>query len=82
VPGYGAGGALLEIVVDTQRCMGSGNCAFHAPGTFDLDEDAGHAVVVDPDGSSEDQVILAAEGCPVGAIAVIRDGVRIDKGRP
>ena len=29
----------LSIKVDRERCMGSGNCAFHAPNTFDLDDE-------------------------------------------
>jgi len=53
--------------------MGSGNCSFWAPNTFDLDED-GVAVVTDPAGDPEDKVILAAQGCPTQAIQVLRDG--------
>ncbi len=34
-----------RVVVDRDACMGSGNCAFWAPGVFDLDDD-GIAVVV------------------------------------
>lgn len=59
----------IEITIDRERCMGSGNCSYWAPGVFDLD-DAGLAVVVaDPTGH-EDRVRLAAESCPTGAIAV------------
>lgn len=47
--------------------MGSGNCEFHAPATFELDEDL-KAVVVDPEGDDLDAVRLAAEACPTGAI--------------
>jgi ferredoxin len=63
----------LEIRIDRDTCMGSGNCSFWAPATFDLD-DEGLAVVVDPAGDPEERVLLAAQGCPTGAIAVLRDG--------
>ena len=36
----------FEIVIDESRCMGSGNCVFWAPATFDLG-DAGYAIVLD-----------------------------------
>ena len=38
----------LEITIDRELCMGSGNCSFWAPGVFDLD-DEGIAVVLDAD---------------------------------
>ena len=47
--------------------MGSGNCAFHAPGTFDLGADM-IAVVLDPDGDPTEAVRNAVEGCPTHAI--------------
>ena len=59
----------LEVRVDRDRCMGSGNCAFHAPNTFDLDDEM-KATVLDPAGDPEEAVRLAAEGCPTGAITV------------
>ena len=36
----------LDVKIDWDRCMGSGNCVFWAPETFDLSDD-GHAVVLD-----------------------------------
>jgi ferredoxin len=66
----------LDIRIDVDRCMGSGNCLFWAPGTFDLSDD-GYAVVIDPSGSDEERVRIAAEGCPTGAISLWRDGVDV-----
>ncbi|MFM7271999.1 MAG: ferredoxin [Actinomycetes bacterium] len=66
----------LEISINREVCMGSGNCSFWAPGVFDLDDD-GVAVVVDLDAAPEDKVILAAQGCPTQAIAISRDGERV-----
>jgi ferredoxin len=66
----------MEIKLDRDRCMGSGNCLFWAPDTFDLGED-GHAVVLDPAATDEDRLRVAAEGCPVGAISLWRNGVAV-----
>jgi ferredoxin len=63
----------LEIRVDGSKCMGSGNCAFWAPATFDLGDD-GIAVVLDAGGDPEDRVINAAKSCPTQAIFVTKDG--------
>lgn len=52
--------------------MASGNCSMWAPGTFDHDVE-GIAIVVDPEGDPEETVQLAANNCPVSAIAVIGD---------
>ena len=64
----------LEIEIDRDVCMGSGNCVFEAPVVFDLDEDS-VAFVVDPAASSEDKVMAAARKCPTHAITVRRDDV-------
>jgi ferredoxin len=66
----------LEIEINRDVCMGSGNCSFWAPGVFDLDDD-GVAIVIDVDGAPEDKVILAAQGCPTQAISVSRDGTKL-----
>lgn len=62
----------LRIEIDRDACMGSGNCQFWAPGVFELDDD-GIAVVVDATAAPEDRIVLAAEGCPTKAIALVRD---------
>jgi len=68
---------VLEVEIDRDVCMGSGNCVYEAPGVFDLDDDS-VAMVVDPAGAAEDQVIAAARKCPTNAITVRRDGLRLD----
>jgi ferredoxin len=60
---------MIRIVIDDDKCMGSGNCLYWAPHTFDLDDD-GKSFVADPTGDTEDRVRVAAEGCPAGAISV------------
>ncbi|HVX18168.1 MAG TPA: ferredoxin [Acidimicrobiales bacterium] len=63
----------FDIRIDHDACIGSGNCAFWAPATFDLDDD-GKAIVVDPDGDAEEAILNAADGCPTSAITVERAG--------
>lgn len=67
----GGGDPVIRVAVDRERCVGSGNCLFWAPGTFDLDDD-GVAVVIDPAGEEAERIAVAAEGCPTRAISVVR----------
>jgi ferredoxin len=70
----------LDITIDPDRCMGSGNCLFWAPDSFDL-SDEGHAIVLDPAATDEERLRVAAEGCPVGAITLWRAGVAVELGK-
>jgi ferredoxin len=63
----------LQIVIDRDKCMGSGNCVFWAPGAFDLD-DNGTSEFLDPADYEEAKLFLAQEGCPTRAISLWRDG--------
>jgi len=65
---------VLEVDIDRDSCMGSGNCVYEAAGVFDLDGDS-VAVVVDPGAAPEEKVLDAARKCPTQAISVRRDGV-------
>ncbi|ROO87415.1 ferredoxin [Actinocorallia herbida] len=56
-----------EITVDRDRCMGSGQCTFYAPNTFDLD-DSDIAVVTDPHGDSDEKIKMAITVCPTRSI--------------
>ena len=66
----------LEIEINREQCMGSGNCSFWAPGVFDLD-DEGIAVVLDPTAQPEDKIVPAGQGCPTQAITIARDGEKV-----
>jgi ferredoxin len=66
----------LEIEINREVCMGSGNCSFWAPGVFDLDDD-GIAILVDVDAAPEEKIVLAAQGCPTQAITLIKDGEKL-----
>lgn len=63
--------APIRIAIDRDQCMGSGNCTLTAPGVFALD-DAGIAVVLDPEAQPERTVLEAARGCPTHAISITR----------
>jgi ferredoxin len=65
----------LNIDIDRDVCIGSGNCGFEAPGVFTLDDD-GIAVVVDASAAPEDKVMAAARKCPSKAISVRPISVR------
>ena len=66
----------LDITINRDACMGSGNCSFWAPGVFDLD-DEGIAYVVDVHAQPEDKIILAGQGCPTQAITITRAGEKL-----
>ena len=66
----------LDIKIDREACMGSGNCSFWAPGVFDLDDD-GIAVVIDQGAAPDDKIVLAGQGCPTHAISIVKDGEQL-----
>ncbi len=59
----------VEISIDREKCMGSGNCVYWAPQVFDLD-DAGMAIVVGDPLDDDERVHLAVRNCPTEAITV------------
>lgn len=56
------------VEVDTNTCIGSGMCMGSAPDHFDLED--GVSVVLKPKTEPADEVMDAAESCPVEAITV------------
>lgn len=60
----------VRVEIHRERCMGSGNCAYWAPGVFDLD-DEGIAVVVGDPAVNEERVRLAVENCPTRSLTTI-----------
>ena len=59
----------LRVIIDRERCMGSGNCVYWSSAVFDVADDMVAVVVGDPDEHRE-RVLLAAEHCPTNAITV------------
>jgi ferredoxin len=64
---------VVRVVVDRDRCIGSGNCVYWAPTSFELD-DEGLSVPADPGADPAGDVVealrVAADGCPTRAITV------------
>lgn len=56
-----------KLDVDRDRCMGSGQCTFYAPETFDLD-DLSIAIVIDDQGDEDAKIQMAMDVCPTRAI--------------
>lgn len=63
----------MRVVVELSKCQGYANCVVEAPDLFDLDEEAGKAVVtvdhVDP--ALEGDAERAVANCPVAAITIV-----------
>ena len=60
----------IQVEVDRDLCIGSGDCVSSQPDVFQLD-DEGKSVVIDPDAAGTDEIVEAAQNCPVTAIFVI-----------
>ncbi|MEU6328981.1 MULTISPECIES: ferredoxin [unclassified Streptomyces] len=64
----------MRITIDTDRCIGAGQCALTAPGVFTQDDDGFSALLPGrEDGAGDPLVREAARACPVQAIAVTDD---------
>jgi ferredoxin len=59
----------VAIEVDRHLCYGFGDCVDTAPAVFALD-DEDISVVIDPDGAPLDDIMEAAQNCPVDAIVI------------
>jgi ferredoxin len=62
--------ANREIRVDRDLCMGSGQCCWYAPNTFDQDDEA-VAIVVDQQGDPEEAINTAIASCPAHALSIV-----------
>ena len=64
----------MRIAIDTDRCIGAGQCALTAPGVFTQDDDGFSALLPGrEDGAGDPLVRDAARACPVQASAVTDD---------
>lgn len=59
-----------EIRIDRDLCMGSGQCCWYAPNTFDQDDET-VAIVIDVQGDPAEAIKNAADSCPARAISII-----------
>jgi ferredoxin len=70
------GDVEVQVSVDPDLCIGSGDCVNLVPEAFRLDEAQGVSVVLDEARDVEPaRLVAAARGCPTQAIRVVVDGV-------
>ena len=64
----------MKVIIDQDRCCGSGMCVLAAPGVFDQRDADGIVVLLDatPPKALHFQVGDAADRCPSLAIAVVK----------
>ncbi|MFG2607752.1 ferredoxin [Streptomyces sp. NPDC048514] len=62
-------GDRWHVEVDRSVCIGSAQCLHHAPNGFRLDS-ARQSHPVEPDTDASEQILAAAESCPVEAITI------------
>jgi len=68
---------IVDVKVDKEKCIGTGNCIDLAPAVFEFDAE-GKSSVVNVSGADEKTLKEAAQSCPVEAITLIgEDGRRI-----
>jgi ferredoxin len=59
----------MRVTVDRAKCEGYGKCVEVAPKVFQLDAKF-ISEVVDPNGDTDERILLAAKVCPTKAIAL------------
>jgi ferredoxin len=64
-------GPVTRIEIDTDVCIGAGQCVLAAPTVFTQDDDGFSAVLEGmEDGGGSAMVGVAVRACPVGAISL------------
>jgi ferredoxin len=58
----------LRIEVDQTLCYGFGDCVDSLPEVFALDGEENKAYVLNPDAADFEDIVEAAQNCPVDAI--------------
>ncbi|MFC5632251.1 ferredoxin [Streptomyces bullii] len=67
--GSSGAGDRWHVGVDRSLCVGSAQCLHHAPGAFHLDSGR-RSRPADPEPDASEQILAAAENCPVEAIVI------------
>ena len=64
----------VSVSIDSDLCIGSGDCVRLMPGAFELREDLGVSVPLPGAADAEVRLLVqAAFGCPTQAIRVVAD---------
>ncbi len=58
---------IVKVLPD--GCIGAATCVSDAPNTFEMDGDL--AIVINPQGDSDADILDAAKNCPVNAIVLV-----------
>jgi ferredoxin len=65
----------LEVIIDPDLCIGSGDCVRAVPGAFRLHDAAGVSVpTAEAPAADREAILRAAHGCPTQAIRVAEGG--------
>ncbi|WP_405917263.1 ferredoxin [Streptomyces sp. NBC_00728] len=62
-------GDRWQVEVDRSVCIGSAQCVHHAPDAFRLDAGM-QSHPVEPETDANEEILEAAEGCPVEAVMI------------
>ncbi|MEI5101166.1 ferredoxin [Streptomyces sp. PmtG] len=61
----------MRVAIDTDRCIGAGQCVLTAPGVFTQDDDGFSELLPGrEDGAGDPMLREAARACPVQAITL------------
>lgn len=61
----------VQLVVDVDRCIGSGMCEMLEEATFLIDEDTNIAGTIGEATLPDDRAAVVIDRCPAGAISVV-----------
>ncbi|MFE4669995.1 ferredoxin [Streptomyces sp. NPDC056716] len=65
---------MTKVSIDTDHCIGAGNCYLTAPAVFDQDDDGfGTVRPGKEDGGGDPLFREAARGCPAQAVVLTED---------
>jgi len=60
----------MQVQVNQDTCVGSGNCEMTAPAVFEVKDGKSQVLVETVPQDQEAKVKEAVDGCPVGAISI------------